>query len=134
MIRTLPILFFLVAQSTIAAGAATCAGPNPAITRVAVQSVTSGPVNQYHLVGTVVNFGSEHQSPNALQFVDIYQYGIKLDAKAIPPLGRLQSATFSYMWPRNPEAAKGTTTLNFRIRMVQGTDCNPANGTYSLTF
>jgi hypothetical protein len=134
MIRTLPILFFLVAQGAIAAGAATCAGTNPAITRVAVQSVTSGPVNQYHLIGTVVNFGSQHQSSDTLQFVDIYQYGVKLDAKAIPPLARLQSATFSYTWPRNPEAARGTTTLDFRIRMLQGTDCNPANGTYRLTF
>ncbi|HEY6326366.1 MAG TPA: hypothetical protein VIW73_07645 [Candidatus Cybelea sp.] len=135
MIRTMAVVVFLLAQTAVAASAATCAGANPAITKVAVQSVTSdGKLNQYHIVGTVVNFGSQTQPSNTLQFVDIWQYGIRLDAKSIRPLAPLQSATFTYTWPRSVEAAKGTSVLNFRIRMEQGSDCNPANGSYNLTL
>ncbi len=134
MIRTMAIVTFLLAQTGTAAVAATCAGANPAITKVAVQSVTSnGKLNYYHIVGTVANFGSQSQPSNTLQFVDIWQYGVRLDAKGIRPLAPLQSTTFSYVWQRSTEAARGTSTLNFRIRMEQGSDCNPANGTYNLT-
>lgn len=132
MIRILSVIFFVLAQGAIGATAATCSGANPVITRVFVQSVTPGPANQYHLVGTVVNMGSQHQGPNIQQFAAIYQYGIKLDEKGIPPLARLQSATFTYTWLRNPDAAKGSTTLDFKIDMVAGTNCNP--NTYHLTF
>ena len=134
MIRTLSILFFVLAQSAAGAAAATCAGANPAITSVAVRSVTNGPVNQYHLVGTVTNMGSQGQPSSTLQFVDIEQYGVHLDDKGIPPLAAGQSYNFSYTWLRNPEAALGTTPLDFRIRMVQGSDCNPSNGMYHLRF
>lgn len=135
MIRTISIVLFLLAQTGTAAFAATCAGANPAITKVAVQSVTSnGKLNTYHIVGTVVNFGSQTQPTNTLQFVEIWQYGVRLDSKGIRPLAPLQSATFSYEWLRSTEAARGTSTLNFRIRMEQGSDCNPANGTYNLTL
>jgi hypothetical protein len=135
MIRTMSIVALLLAQTGTAAVAATCAGANPAITSVAVKSVTSdGKVNNYHIVGTVANLGSQSQPSNTLQFVDIWQYGIKLDDKGIRPLAPLQSTTFAYTWQRSVEAARGTTVLNFRIRMEQGSDCNPANGTYNLTL
>jgi subtilase family serine protease len=135
MIRTMSIVVFLFAQTGVAAVAATCAGANPAITKVAVQSVTSdGKLNNYHIVGTVANFGSQTQPSNTLQFVDIWQYGVRLDAKSIRPLAPGQSATFSYLWRRSTDAARGTSTLNFRIRMEQGSDCNPANGSYNLTL
>ncbi len=135
MIRTISIVLFLLAQTGAAAVAATCAGANPAITSVAVKNVTSdGRLNDYHIVGTVTNLGSSGQPNNTLQFVDIWQYGNKLDDKGIPPLAPGQSASFSYMWQRSAEAARGSTILNFRIRMEQGSDCNPGNGTYSLTL
>ncbi len=135
MIRTISIVLFLLAQTGAAAVAAACAGANPAITSVAVRNVTNdGKLDNYHIVGTVTNLGSSGQPNNTLQFVDIWQYGIKLDDKGIPPLAPGQSATFSYMWQRSAEAARGTTVLNFRIRMEQGSDCNPGNGTYSLTL
>lgn len=135
MIRTISIVLFLLAQTGAAAVAATCAGANPAITAVAVKNVTSdGRLNDYHIVGTVTNLGSSGQPNNTLQFVDIWQYGNKLDDKGIPPLAPGQSASFSYMWQRSAEAARGTTVLNFRMRMEQGSDCNPGNGTYSLTL
>ena len=132
MIRILPVVLFVLAQSPISSTAATCAGPDPMITRVFVQSVTPGPANRYHLVGTVVNFGSQSQAMNALQFVDIYSYGIKIDSKGIPPLAPRQSAAFSYTWLRNPEAAKNSTTLDFRMHVEQGSTCGP--NTYHLTF
>jgi subtilase family serine protease len=135
MIRAMSIVVFLLAQTGVAAVAATCAGANPAITKVAVQSVTTdGKLNNYHIVGTVVNFGSQTQPSNTLQFVDIWQYGNRLDDKAIRPLAPGQSATFSYLWQRSVDAARGTSTLNFRVRMEQGSDCNPANGSYNLTL
>jgi hypothetical protein len=133
VIRTLSIVLLLLAQTAAAAVAATCAGANPAITSVGVKGVSSnGKLNTYHIVGTVTNLGSAGQPANTLQFVDIWQYAVKLDDKGIPPLAPGQSATFSYMWQRSTDAASGTTTLNFRIRMVQGSDCNPGNGSYSL--
>ncbi len=135
MIRTISIVLFLLAQTGAAALAATCAGANPAITSVAVKNVTSdGRLNDYHIEGTVTNLGSAGQPNNTLQFVEIWQYGNKLDDKGIPPLAPGHSASFSYMWQRSAEAARGTTILNFRIRMEQGSDCNPGNGTYSLTL
>ena len=132
MIRILAVIFFVLAESAIGATAATCAGPNPMITFVTVRSVTPGPSNQYHLTGTVVNWGSRRQAPNTLQFVDIYQDGIKLDSKGIPPLDHLQSATFSYTWVRSPDAEQYSTTLDFKMDVVQGSSCTP--NTYSLTF
>lgn len=133
MIRTMSVVLFLLAQTAGAAVAATCAGANPAIGSVAVKSVSSdGKLNTYHIVGTVTNMGSAGQPSNTLQFVDIWQYQVKLDDKSIPPLAPGQSASFSYNWQRSTDAASGTTTLNFRIRMEQGSDCNPGNGTYSL--
>ena len=135
MIRTISIVLFLLAQTGAAAVAASCAGANPAITSVAVKNVTSdGRLNDYHIVGTVTNLGSAGQPNNTLQFVDIWQYGNKLDDKSIPPLAPGQSSSFSYVWQRSAEAPRGSTVLNFRVRMEQGSDCNPGNGTYSLTL
>jgi hypothetical protein len=135
MIRTMTVLVFILGQTAIGAAAATCAGANPAITSVAVKNVTSnGSLNDYHLVGTVTNLGSMAQSRDVLQFVDIYAYGEKKDSRGIPPLAPGQSSTFSYLWQRSVGAGNGTTTLDFRIAMHQGEDCNPANGTYHVTF
>jgi len=133
MIRILAVIFFAFAQSAIGATAATCAGPNPMITIVTVQNVKPGPsLTQYHLTGTVVNWGSRKQESNTLQFVDIYQDGVKLDSKGIPPLDHLQSATFSYTRFRSPDAEEYSTTLDFKMDIVQGSSCTP--NTYSLTF
>jgi hypothetical protein len=135
MIRILCVVVFILAQSAVAATAATCSGGNPAITSVAVKNVTSnGGLNYYHITGKVQNLGTQSEPSNTLQFVDIWQYGDRLDSRGIPPLAAGQSYTFSYVWQRNPEAARGSTTLNFRVRMAQGSDCNPNNGTYDLTI
>jgi hypothetical protein len=134
MIRSLSVVFLVVALQPAGAAAGTCAGANPAVTSVVVRAVTPGPTNIYHLTGTVENLGSSGQPENTLQFVDIYQYGSRIDNRGIPPLAAGQSHAFTYTWLRNPEAAKGSTTLDFRIRMVQGSDCNPGNGTYGITF
>jgi hypothetical protein len=134
MSRSLSVLFLVLALQPAGAAAAACAGANPAITAVAVHDVAPGPSNQYHIVGTVTNLGTSGQAKNTLQFVDIYQYGVHMDDRGIPPLAAGQSYTFNYTWLRNPEAARGSTMLDFRIRMVQGSDCNPGNGNYRITF
>lgn len=139
MIRTMAVIGFVLAQ-TAPAAAATCAGADPAITSVAVKSVArNGLLDRYTLVGTVTNVGSEAQASNVLQFVDIYQYGRKLDSRSIPPLPAAESRTFSFIWPRSSDAGRGTTTLDFRLDlrapMPPGREaCNPSNGTYRLTF
>jgi hypothetical protein len=100
-----------------------------------VQNVTSnGLTNQYHVVGTVTNLGSAAQASNTLQFVDIYVDRMKRDDRGIPPLAPGQSYTFGYTWVRAVNAGTGTTTTHFRMRIVQGQDCNPANGVNSVTF
>jgi hypothetical protein len=135
MIRTFCIVVFMLAQTAVGATAATCSGANPAITSVAVKNVTSnGGLNYYHIAGTVTNLGTQSQPSNTLQFVDIWQYGNRLDDRGIPALAAGQSYNFGYVWQRNPEAARGSTSLTFRIRMAQGSDCNPGNGTYNLTL
>lgn len=135
MIRLSSATLLAIALIPVGAPAATCSGANPAITNVVVKNVTSnGLTNQYHLQGTVTNLGSQGQPSNTRQFVDIYVDRMKRDDRGIPPLAPGQSYTFGYTWVRNVNAGTGTTTAHFRIRMVQGTDCNSGNGTFSVTF
>jgi hypothetical protein len=135
MIRALSAIAFILALVPSTAPAAGCAGANPAITSVVVKNVTSvGLLNTYHMAGTVTNLGSQGQPSNTLQFVDIYIDGQKRNDRGIPPLAPGQSYTFGFDWSRSSGAGPGTTTVHFRIRMVQGMDCNPANGTNSVTF
>lgn len=135
MIRASIIILFVLELTPLGAPAATCAGPNPAITSVAVKNVTSNAsTNEYHLVGTVTNLGSQAESSNTLQFVDVYVDRMKRTDRGIPPLRPGQSYQFGYTWTRSVDAGTGTTTAHFRIRMVQGSNCNPANGTTNVTF
>jgi subtilase family serine protease len=135
MIRASNVILFALALAPLGAPAATCAGPNSAITSVAVKNVTSnGLTNQYHIVGTVTNLGSQAQASSTLQFVDIYVDRQKRDDRGIPPLRPGESYQFGYTWTRSIHAGTGTTTAYFRIRMVSGADCNRANGTNSVTF
>ncbi len=120
---------------------AACAGPDPAITSVAVKSVSqSSGVNRYTLGVTVTNGGSQAQANDVLQFVDIYQVpGEKLDAKGVPPLQPGQSYTFTYVTMRANDAGNGTTHMRFQLDVRQpspagAADCNAANDSYTLTF
>jgi hypothetical protein len=135
MIRVLTAAAVILAFASTAAPAATCSGANPAITSVVVKNVTTaGQLNTYHLVGTVTNLGGQAQPSNTLQFVDIYAETEKHDNRGVPPLTPGQSYTFNYDWQRSSDAGNGTTTVHFRIQMKQGTNCNPGNGSYSVTF
>jgi hypothetical protein len=135
MIRVFIAILISLALAPLGVAAATCAGPNPAITSASVKGVTNaGTANIYHLTGTVTNLGASGQPSNALQHVDIYYAGNRLDSRSIPPLAVGQSFTFGYDWRRALDAGPGTTTIAFRIDMRQGEDCNPANGTKSVTF
>jgi hypothetical protein len=135
MTRVLFAALFATLVAPLGASAATCGGANPAITSVVVKNVTSaGQLNTYHMVGTVTNLGGGGQASNTLQFVDIYVDGQKHNDRGIPPLAPGQSYTFGFDWSRSSDAGPGSTTVRFRIRMVQGADCNPANGSNSVTF
>lgn len=135
MMRVLSALVFAALVSPVGTSAATCAGANPAITSVVVKNVTtSGKLSSYHIVGTVTNLGSRAQPSNTLQFVDIYVDRQKRNDRGIPPLAPGRSYTFGFDWSRSSDAGQGTTTVHFQLRMVQGSDCNPANGSNSVTF
>lgn len=135
MIRLLIVSLLAAAFAPQGAIAATCAGANPAITSGVVKNVTSnGQTSTYHLVGTVTNLGGSAQPKDTLQFVDVYVDKQKHDSRGIPPLAPGQSYSFGFDWQRAADAGKGTTTVNFRMDMHQGSDCNPSNGTYNVTF
>jgi subtilase family serine protease len=124
-----------MAALTAPSPAATCAGPDPAITDVVVKNVSgSAGLNTYHLSGTVSNVGGAAQASNTLQFVEIYVDGQKRDSRGIPPLAPGGTYTFGYDWQRSSDAGTGTTTVRFRMHVRQGADCDTSNGTYSVTF
>ena len=122
------------------AAAADCAGADPAIASVVVANVTSAQgSNEYHLSGTVVNRGNRPQASDVLQFVDIYETGMKLDAKSIPPLAPGKSFNFTYVATRSADAGKGTTTLDFRLDVHRPSpagdaNCSSDDDEFSLTF
>src|SRR5579871_1745098 len=135
MIRVLSAILFALAFAPGPVPAAGCAGADPAITSVTVKNVTtSGQLNTYHIVGTVTNLGNQAQSSSTLQFVDVYVDRMKRDTRGIPPLRAGQSYTFGYDWSRSTDAGNGTTTAHFQMDIRQGSDCNPTNGTESVTF
>jgi hypothetical protein len=130
------ILVFVLALVPVGVSAQRCLGGNPAITHVGVQSVhRMGQMNTYHMVGTVKNLGTANQPASTLQFVDIYDGAQRVDSRTIPPLTAGGSFNFTYNWNRAYDAGAGSTVFDFKIRMVHGTNCNPANGgLYKLTF
>ena len=139
MIRIVLALFVFVQGSTGLANAA-CKGTDPAIVSAAVKGITSdGRINRYALSIRVVNFGSMKQPSNLLQSVEIYQNGIKLDTKGLPPLKPGQAYAFPYVFQRSVDAGDGTSTLMLKLVMRQPSppgnmDCNAANDTYTVTF
>jgi hypothetical protein len=140
MTRALTAALFILAQAPVVAASSTCAGPDLAMTSVSVQGVTKTRfLNKYRVVGTVTNVGGAAQGANVMQFVDISQYGNRLDDRGVPPLAPGQSYTVAYVWNRSVDAGSGTTPLTFRLRGVAPLpvtldDCNPANGSYDIRF
>lgn len=113
-------LAILLASAPLSALAATnCDGPNPAVTSVSLRTVSHSPhLDFYHVTATVTNLGSQAQPGDALQFVDVVQYGGRLDDRGVPPLAPGQSYTVDYTWPRSADAGKMTSPLDFRMRTV----------------
>lgn len=136
MNRVLILGIFVLALVPVGVSAQRCLGGNPAITHVEVQTThTAGIANHYTFVGTVVNHGTANQPSNTLQFVDIFDGTQKIDSKSIPPLTTSGTFHFTYNWARASDAGAGTTTFTFKLRMVHGTNCNPANGgSFTLKF
>jgi hypothetical protein len=140
VIRPLTVALVILAQTPIAAAAATCRGADLAVTSVSVQRVTKTRyLNEYRVVGIVTNVGGEGQGSNVLQFVDINQYGHRLDDRGVAPLRPGQSYVVSYIWKRSVDAGNWTTPLSFHLRGVAPlpvtlNDCNPANDSFTIHF
>lgn len=133
MIRTIALAVFVAAQLPGIAIAASC---GPTVTAVSVQSMSSTRyLNYYHVTATVTNRGDAGQAGNVLQFIDVNQYGSRLDDRGVPPLAPGQSYTITYVWKRAEDAGKWTTPLDFSVRPVAPSpsgDC-VASGS-SITF
>ncbi|HEX3671573.1 MAG TPA: hypothetical protein VHT92_07720 [Candidatus Cybelea sp.] len=121
-------LAILLASAPLSAlAAANCDGPS--VTSVALRTVSHTPhIDYYHVTATVTNVGSQGQPGDALQFVDVVQYGGRLDDRGVPPLAPGQSYTIDYTWPRSADAGKMTSPLDFRMRSV-----TPSAGSCSAT-
>ncbi|MBV8344058.1 MAG: hypothetical protein JO190_03570 [Candidatus Eremiobacteraeota bacterium] len=138
MLRFAIILF--VALSQIPTAASACYGADTAMTSVVVQYVTHTQyANVYHIAATVENVGGQSQSSDVLQFVDVSQYGMRLDARGLPPLAVGASHKVAYLFVRSRDAGANTTTLDFSIRFVRPNppgfqDCNRSNDRLSVTF
>lgn len=125
MIRTAALLSIALAQLPICAYAE-CTGANPIVTSVSVIGVTKTHyLNLYRVDATVTNVGTEAQAGNVLQFIDVMQYGNRLDDRGVPPLAPGQTYTISYVWKRAVDAGNWTTPLDFRVRPVASPAADP---------
>lgn len=130
----------ILSRPAVVAAAVSCAGADPAIVSATVQSTnTGGGINRYSLAIRVANLGSAKQPSNLLQSVDIYENGIKLDTKGLPPLRPRQSYSFVYVYQRSADAGAGTTVLHLNLTVHRPSptgqqDCNARNDAYTVTF
>ena len=127
----------LVALAQASAPAA-CTGADPAILSATAKSMSSdGQVNRYAVNVRVANLGHMNEPSNFLESVEIWQDGVKLDMRGLPPLRAGQSTSFTYIYQRSADAGAGTSdlTLHLTMRPHSGNmDCNPNNDTTSVTF
>jgi hypothetical protein len=136
------LLFAFLASALVSSGVAhaACSGADPAILSAGVHSTNSdGRVNRYSIAIRVVNLGRSKQPSNLLQSVDVYENGIKLDTKGLPPLRPGQAYTFTYVYQRSTDAGTGTTELHLNLTVHQPSppgkqDCNAGNDAYTVTF
>jgi|HubBroStandDraft_4_1064222.scaffolds.fasta_scaffold00004_90 hypothetical protein len=121
-------LVLAIATTPVAALAAgTCDGANPTVTSVSLRAIShTAHLNLYHVTATVTNLGGQAQPGDVLQFVDVVQYGGRLDDRGVPPLAPGESYTVSYIWPRSSDAGAWTSPLDFRVRPItafQSSNC-----------
>ncbi len=133
MIRTIALAVFVATQVPGIAIAASCGGPT--FTAVTVQSTSSTRyLNDYHVTATVTNRGDTGQAGNVLQFIDVNQYGDRLDDRGVPQLASGQSYTITYVWKRAVDAGKWTTPLDFSVRPVAPSPGDCVASSSSITF
>lgn len=107
------------ATPVAALAAGTCDGAKPAVTSVSLRTIShTAHLNLYHVTATITNLGSQAQSGDVLQFVDVVQYGGRLDDRGVPPLAPGESYTVNYIWPRSSDAGAWTSPLGFQVRPV----------------
>jgi hypothetical protein len=131
------LVALMLAQVPVAAAAGTCSGSGLAVTAVSLRGVSRTPyLHLYRVSATVTNVGNQAQTGTALQFVDVVQYGGRLDDRGVPPLAPGQSYTVTYVWPRSADAGSRTSPLDFRLRFVSPSpaeNCSPSNGNGGIT-
>ena len=140
MIGAIILALFVNVRVPFEVAAAACVGADPAIASVALKGVhTDGGLNIYHFSGVVTNVGHAGQASNVLQFVGIYEDGIRRDVRSIPPLKAGASFPFVYDYQRSTDAGDGTTSLRFQLDTRKpvppgGQDCNLGNDEAVVSF
>lgn len=134
MVGTIGLVLFGLTILPIAA-MAKCVQPVPVVAAVRLQRVThTSHLNLYHISATVANRGDQPQAGDVLQFIDVVQYGSRLDDRGVPPLKPGQSYTINYVWPRSSDAGRWTSPLDFRLRFATAAnDCNPRRSSAGIT-
>lgn len=134
MIRTIAAVLFGLALAPAGVRAA-CDGAGPTVTSVTLHNMThTRYLDLYHVTATVTNVGGSAQTADVLQFVDVAQYGSRLDDRGVPPLAPGQSYTVSYVWPRSADAGTGTSPLDFHVRRITGENAVCSTRVGSITI
>jgi hypothetical protein len=134
------IFALLVSSLSPAVAAASCAGADPAVLgATSTLASSSAGANHYRLSITVRNVGNRKQASNVLQFVDIYEHKVKLDAKGVPPLRVGQTYVITYDYMRATDAGDGTATFRFQLNMrqpagISSQNCSAANDSFRLVL
>ena len=116
-----------------------CKGADPVVHVTGTSTASDSQISRITVSFTVTNRGAMKQASNVLQFVDIYQDGIKRDTRSIPPLKPGQTFSTSYVYQRSADAGTGTTTLALRLNMRQPrsrgiANCDTSNDSATVTF
>ena len=138
MFRILFATLLAIGATQTPALASDCGAAGLTVSSIAVNGVTTGKLNTYHLLAKITNTGREAQAVDTLQFIDIFQLSDKLDAKGVPPLAPGQTYTVAYDVMRSPDAGNGTTTLTFlldsrRPASANAQSCIASTG-YAISF
>lgn len=133
------LIAFLVLAVGSSGLAQACSGADPSVKAAETGMTADGGINHYTIRISVTNAGNAQQASNVLQFVDIFQEGIKRDTRSIPPLRPGQTFTTTYIYNRSSDAGAETTTLTLSLNMRQpaspgAANCSTANDSATVTF
>lgn len=139
MIMLLTVGFRRVLSAVLLPALLACTGADPVVRATQTAMSAAGGINHYTISISVTNRGHMKQASNVLQFVDIFQEGVKRDSRSIPPLRPGQTFTTSYIYSRSSDAGTGATNLMLRLHMRQpaspgAANCSTANDSATVSF